>query len=92
MSVREEILKAAREAYVEPDAFPESYEQACDRSLNLGDGLARFIAIEIWEVTEGHDDLVTARNEAICALEKAETELAQVRRALQGMSNVGDQQ
>jgi hypothetical protein len=85
MNARDKILKAAREAYVEPDAFPETYEQACDKELNLGDGLARFIAIEIWEVTEGHDDLVAAGNEAICALEKAESELAQVRRALEIM-------
>ena len=85
MNIQQKILVAAREAYVEPFVFPESYEQAIDKEINLGDGLARFIAVEIWEVTQGYASFEEARNEAIRALEKAEAELAQVRHALENL-------
>ena len=81
MSIREHILKAARDAYPDPGAFPESYEQAC-RGPNLGDCLARVIAIEVWEATEGHDDPRQARAAAVHALQIAADEMQHVSDAI----------
>lgn len=81
-AVRREIYNAAREAYPDPDFFPENYDDAV-KGEPKGDTLARFIAIEIWEVTEGHETLDMCRDEAILALRKAQDDLQKVIDALE---------
>jgi hypothetical protein len=79
---RREIYNAAREAYPDPDFFPENYDDPVKDEWKW-DNLARFIAIEIWEVMEGQETLDGCRDEAIRALRNAQEDLQAVIDALE---------
>jgi hypothetical protein len=79
-ALRREIYNVAKNAY--PDFFPEDYERARGGDT-LGDTLAEFIAIEIWEVMEGQETLKGCRDEAICALRNAKEDIQAIIDALE---------
>lgn len=81
-AIRKEIYDAAREAYPDPDFFPENYDDAVNGEPK-GDTLARFIAIETWEVMDGHETLDACRDEAIRALRTAQEDIQAVIDALE---------
>jgi len=75
MDNREKIFNIAKESYPDSEAFPENYDEAC-KSNTYGDSLARFIAVEIWEVMEGFEgEPEEALEEAILALENAKDDI-----------------
>jgi hypothetical protein len=83
-ALRCEIYNAAREAYPDPDFFPENYEEArSDSGTHTGDTLAHFVAVEIWEVMDGQETLEGCREEAIRALHNAQDDLQAVIDALE---------
>ena len=81
-AIRREIYNAAKEAYPDPDFFPENYDDAV-KGEPKGDTLAHFVAIEAWEVMEGQETLEGCREEAIRALRRAQEDLQAIIDALE---------